>query len=83
MDVIEFLANNNKVKGLGVEYATIDPLADTDLPLHKAFMLKEKTIIENLTNLDKLIGKDFTFAAFPLKFKNGDGSPVRAVAMLD
>ena len=51
--------------------------------MHQIFLEHEKTVVENLTNLDKLLGKDFTFVALPLKIKGGDGSPVRAVALLD
>ncbi|GHS99552.1 cyclase [Synergistales bacterium] len=82
-EAIEFLANSKEIRGLGVEYAAIDPIADTALTLHKIFLAKEKTIIENLTNLDQLIGKDFQFIALPLKFKDGDGSPVRPVAIIE
>lgn len=83
MEVIEYLADNSTIKGLGVEYAAIDRLPDTELPLHKRLMQNRKTIIENLANLDKLMGKDFTFMSLPLKLKNGDGSPVRAIAVLN
>jgi kynurenine formamidase len=42
------------------------------------------THIECLTNLDKLVGKGrFRFIGFPLKFRGGTGSPIRAVAVLD
>jgi kynurenine formamidase len=41
------------------------------------------THIENLCNLDKLLGRRFTFIALPLKIRGGTGSPVRAVAILD
>jgi kynurenine formamidase len=34
-------------------------------------------------NLDKLVGKRFTFIALPLRIRNGTGSPLRAVAILD
>jgi kynurenine formamidase len=33
--------------------------------------------------LNSLIDKEFIFIAFPLKIENGDGSPVRAVALID
>ena len=36
---------------------------------------------ENLCNLASLVGKTFPYATLPLRFKNADGSPVRAVAM--
>jgi kynurenine formamidase len=38
-------------------------------------------IIEGLTNLDQLHQDIFTLLAFPLKFKNGDGSPARVIAL--
>ena len=38
---------------------------------------------ENLCNLASLVGKSFPYATLPLRFKNADGSPVRAVAMLE
>lgn len=50
--------------------------------VHRTLLSAEVPIFENLINLEKLIGKDFTFIAFPLKIKNGSGSPVRAVALL-
>ena len=40
-------------------------------------------IIENLTNLDKVGGGLFTFAALPLKYKDADGAPIRAVAIME
>lgn len=39
---------------------------------------------ENLVNTDQLPeGRDFVFYGFPLRIKSGDGSPVRAVAVVD
>lgn len=51
----------------------------------------EKFLLENnvitftdLVNMQQLPdGEEFMFFGFPLKIKNGDGSPVRAVAYLD
>ncbi len=38
-------------------------------------------IIENLTNLDKLAGKDFTVYALPIKLEL-DGAPARVIAQV-
>lgn len=39
---------------------------------------------EWLVNLEELIGKGvFDFIGLPIKFKDGSGSPVRAVALVD
>jgi kynurenine formamidase len=42
----------------------------------------EIVIVEGLCNLDRLPER-FTLAAFPLKIKGRDGSPIRAVAIVD
>ena len=36
---------------------------------------------ENLTGIDALIGKRFTFLTMPLKFENADGCSCRAAAI--
>jgi kynurenine formamidase len=41
------------------------------------------THYENLANLDQVVGKRFTFIGFPLCIREGTGSPVRAVAVLE
>jgi len=41
------------------------------------------THFENLANLDQVVGKRFTFIGFPLKIREGTGSPVRAVAVVE
>lgn len=82
-ELMDYLSNHKTVKGIGVEYGSIDPVEDGNLSKHGIFLKNEKAVIENLTNLKSLIEKEFIFLALPLKFKNGDGSPVRAVAMLD
>ena len=38
-------------------------------------------LVENLNRLQDLPQSGFTFFALPLRIKDGDGSPVRAVAM--
>lgn len=42
----------------------------------------EMVIVEGLTNLDQLPER-FTLSAFPLNIKGRDGSPIRAVAIVD
>jgi len=42
----------------------------------------EIVIVESLANLDR-IPDDFHFIGFPLRWEGGDGSPIRAVAVMD
>ncbi|MDR1573159.1 MAG: cyclase family protein [Clostridiales Family XIII bacterium] len=50
---------------------------------HQEVLGREIAIIESLINLEPLVGRRFFFSALPLKFEDGDGSPVRAVAITD
>lgn len=82
-EVAEYLVKSNK-KGIGLDVIGLDPIADTELTLHKKLLQEhEIVIIENLMNLH-LLGKDlFLFCALPLKLKEADGSPVRAIAFIE
>jgi len=44
-------------------------------------MTKDIIIIENLTNLDSISKEYFILSIMPLKNKNADGSPVRAISI--
>lgn len=71
------------LKGVGVDAISVDPVSAVDLAVHKVLLGRGVLVIENLTNLQQLVGKQFTLYCFPLKIEAGDGSPVRAVAVLD
>ena len=71
------------LKGIGVDTISVDEVGSVQFPIHKLFLQNEIIIIENLTNLYTLIEKEFSFACFPLKLQAGDGSPIRAVAIID
>jgi arylformamidase len=70
-------------RGIGVDTASVDGGDATEYAVHHAFLSRDMIIVENLTNLAALPGTGFTFAAFPLRIDRADGSPVRAVALLD
>ncbi|KAL0216614.1 hypothetical protein P9112_008798 [Eukaryota sp. TZLM1-RC] len=71
-----------KLKGIGMDCISPDPCSTTTFPIHHILMKKDMVITENLCNLDEIDAKEFSFSCFPLKFKNGDGSPVRAIAYI-
>jgi kynurenine formamidase len=82
-EVVEYIIGSNK-KGVGLDVIGIDPIADENLTIHKKlFKSNEIVVIENLMNLEKVGDELFTFLALPLKHVDGDGSPIRAVALLD
>ena len=82
-ELAHFLADHPTVRGVGLETPGCDPTEVEDLTIHKIYLSKDKTIFECVTNLDQLLGKDFTFIGLPLKICGSEGSPIRAVAVLD
>lgn len=77
----EWLAEFN-LKGIGVDMISVDAPRSTAMAIHKIFLEKNMVIVENLTGLEALVGREFIFSCLPLKWAAGDGSPVRAVALI-
>lgn len=81
--VVDYLIKGNK-KGVGIDTISIDPITDHNLTMHKKlFKSSEMVVIENLTNLHLVGDNLFILCAFPLKHIDADGSPIRAVAILE
>jgi kynurenine formamidase len=83
-----------KVKAVGYDYPpdycvrtmTFEPqkkLAREDNTTHQAFFPVGITVVEYLTNLDQIGAPRCRFVALPLPVEGADGSPVRAVAMVE
>ncbi len=75
--------NDFTLKGVGFDTISADAAQAHDFTIHKMILGKNRIIIENLTNLDQLPPVLFSTACFPLHFSNSDGSPVRAVALIE
>ena len=71
-----------KLKGLGLDALSVDPLDAPELPIHHILLGAGMIIVENLTNLSALPEDGFIFSCLPLKIRDADGSPVRAIAIL-
>jgi kynurenine formamidase len=75
---------DQKVEVLGVEppsVADVNNLAEVTR-IHEILLGGGVTIVEGLTNLDRLPAGPFLFGAMPLKVLGGDGAPCRAFASL-
>ncbi len=70
------------VVNFGVDSPSPDMWYDKSYPCHSVCGERRITHVENLCNLDKVLGKRFTFIGLPLKIRQGTGSPIRAVAVL-
>lgn len=69
------IASPSKFIGLSAQF-------EFDIPLEKLLLEHGIISFENLINTDTL-PEAFTFYGFPLRIKNCDGSPVRAVAIIE
>ena len=60
----------------------MDDPAEWWWPTHAAFNGRGVCMVQQLRNLDRLVGKDFLFVCLPLSMKDGTGCPVRATALV-
>lgn len=66
----------------GVDLPSPDMFYDKTYPCHDTCGKRRVTHVENLCNLDQVVGKRFTYIGLPLRIRKGTGSPIRAVAVL-
>jgi len=81
-DTARWLAGFN-LKGIGVDMISVDAPDKRDFPVHRSLLQSGLVVIENLTGLLDLVDRDFLFCCFPLKIRQGEASPVRAVAIVN
>ena len=80
-EAAEYLAEK-KIKTLGFDYISVDPYNSPNFPVHKILLGNGIAIIEGLV-LHNIPPGEYILSALPLKFENGDGSPVRAILIED
>lgn len=51
-------------------------------PTHVAFLKNGLPMVQQLCNLERLVGKEFLFVCLPMRMRGGTGSPVRPVALV-
>lgn len=71
------------VVNIGVDAPAIDHPDDIDFSGHLVCGEYNITNTENLCNLDQVANKRFLYMGLPLKIRDGTGSPIRAVALLE
>jgi arylformamidase len=79
--VIEALIERG-VALIGMDTVNADDSRDFTRPAHTLLLRKDIFIVENLTNLEALLGKDFRFFATPIKVRKGAAMNIRAFAEL-
>lgn len=71
------------VVNIGVDAPAIDHPDDLDFSGHLVCGEFGITNTENLCNLHLLVGKRFLYFGLPLRIRDGSGSPIRAVALVE
>ncbi|HET9672765.1 MAG TPA: cyclase family protein [Actinomycetota bacterium] len=82
VDVADWIVER-RVKSFGIDTCTPDNPSSRIYPIHMMGREHHITHYENLTNLDQVVGRRFTFIGLPLKLKGAHGGPTRAAALLD
>ena len=75
----------HRVRLLGVEPPSVADVNNLEelTAVHEALLADGVIIVEGLTNLDQIRKRKVTFMALPLRIAQGDGAPVRALAVED
>jgi kynurenine formamidase len=81
-DAARWLAQNRRIKAIGLDTASIDYGQSTLFESHRTLFDKNISALENVANLDKLPVKGFSVIALPMKIKGGSGGPLRIIAVI-
>ncbi len=71
------------LNGIGIDAPSYDPLNSRDLPNHTILLKSGFILIENLCKLNLIPSEEILFSCFPMKINQSDGSPARAVAIIE
>lgn len=71
------------VANFGVDAPGPDNSNDSTYPVNQVCREAGLPHMENLKNIDEVVGASFTFSGLPLKIRDGSGGPMRAVAILE
>lgn len=74
-----------KIRMIGIDLPTVEAVESVGDPfaMHRMILSRGIIPVEGLVNISGLAGCRFFFSAAPLLLENGDGSPVRAYAMIE
>src|SRR5690606_12169506 len=79
-DAAQWLVDNRKIHGIGIDTPSIDFGQCKDFMAHRILAEKDILIFENIANIEHIPSKDFFIIALPMKIQGGSGGPLRIVA---
>ena len=68
------------IRLFGFDSSSCDALSSESLPIHHKIFSYDGLILENLHNLDRVVGRTVSIVALPLLLDDSDGSPARVIA---
>jgi arylformamidase len=71
---------DNGTKLIGIDYLSIDPPGNQDLPVHQALLSSGVVILEGL-NLGRIRPGSYLLLCLPLNLLGGEGAPARAILL--
>lgn len=86
LEAAEFLYRESGVINIGQDAPSIEAGKNANemtFPCHVLCRELQRHNTENLANIEDVAGKQFLYAGLPLKIRDGTGSPIRAVAILN
>lgn len=86
LEAADFLYRESGVINIGQDAPSIEAgknAAAMTFPCHVLCRELQRHNTENLANIEDVAGKEFVFAGLPLRIRDGTGSPIRAVAILN
>lgn len=81
-EAAEFLANERKANGVGIDTASLDYGQTKDFIAHQVLNGANIYGLENVAFLERVPPTGATLIALPMKIKGGTGGPVRIIALL-
>ncbi|MGB4407198.1 MAG: cyclase family protein [Sphaerochaeta sp.] len=68
------------IRLFGFDSSSCDALESEGLPIHHLIFSYDGLILENLNNLDRVVGRTVSLVALPLLLDDSDGAPTRVIA---
>ncbi len=82
-DAAEYVYRECGALNVATDAPSMDMASSPEYPCHLVCRELGRTNTENLCNIEEVVGKEFLFIGLPLKIRDGSGSPIRAVAVLN
>jgi len=68
------------IRLFGFDSSSCDAIKSESLPIHHLIFSYDGLILENLNNLQRVVGRLVSLVALPLLLKDSDGAPTRVIA---